>query len=188
MGTVASSRLGHVLAVLPHVLTATRVASAPLIVWLIFDGEIMAATVLCIAGMITDYIDGPLIRRFGTPSKAGAYFDVWADFLIVLAVFGGLGLAGLLPLWPLVPICASFALFIATFERKPTIYDPVGRYIGGMLMTAAVVLLVAQDFLVQEVVSWTVAVACSIAMVGRLAYLAPWGASARPVEGGALGD
>lgn len=39
--------------------------------------------------------------------------DVWADFLTVVATFAGLWAGGFVPLWPLMPIILSFALFLA---------------------------------------------------------------------------
>lgn len=169
---VAAAARHGVLAALPHALTASRVVSAPLIVWCIFNGRMGVAAVLVGAAMVTDYLDGPIIRRFGTPSVAGAYFDVWADFLVVVAAFGGLGLAGMVPLWPLLPICFSFALFLLTSRHTPGIYDPVGRYIGGLLMVAALLLLLVDDFLIQEVVYHTAAAACLVTILARLVYLA----------------
>lgn len=158
---------------LAQALTGTRAASAPLIFAWIAGGNTGLAGLGVAAAMLTDYIDGPLVRRFGTPSTAGAWFDVWADFLVVVAAFGGLAWADMLPAWPLLPICISFALFVATSRRRPTIYDPVGRYIGGILMAAALTLLVVQDFLVQDTVVFTSAIACAITVAGRLAFVLP---------------
>jgi|GEM_PF-1005861 phosphatidylglycerophosphate synthase len=165
---------GHAaLGLLPHLLTGSRLLSAPLIVYWIGAGATRFAAAGLLAAMLTDFLDGPLIRRFGTPSRAGAYFDVWADFAVIAAAFGGLASAGMVAAWPLFPIGLSFALFLATAGKRPTIYDPVGRSIGGILMASSLVLLTVEDFLVQEAVLWTSSVACGITMVGRVAYLLP---------------
>ena len=158
---------------LPHLLTGSRLLGAPLIVYWIAAGATGFAAAGLLAAMLTDFLDGPLIRRFGTPSRAGAYFDVWADFAVIVAVFGGLASAGVVPVWPLFPIGLSFALFLATSDKRPTIYDPVGRSIGGILMAGSLVLLTVEDFLVQEAVLWTSSIACGITMAGRVAYLLP---------------
>jgi phosphatidylglycerophosphate synthase len=161
------------LGLLPHVLTGSRFLSAPLIFYWIGAGTIGLAAAGMIAAILTDYLDGPLIRRFGIPSRAGAYFDVWADFAVIVAVYGGLAASGMVAGWPLVPIGVSFGLFVATSGKRPTIYDPVGRYIGGILMAGGLVLLTFEDFMVQEAVLWTMSIACGITMIGRVAYVLP---------------
>lgn len=154
-------------------LTGVRLASAPLIFAAVVGGHAGAAAALVAAAILTDVLDGPLVRRFGTPSTAGAWFDIWADFAVIVAAFAGLAWAGLAPAWPLLPITASFALFVATARRRPTIYDPVGRYLGGILMGAALLLLTVEDFLVQDTVQLTAAIACIITMAGRVAHVLP---------------
>lgn len=173
MQATVSPTVGRALALLPQVLTATRLASAPLMVWLIAGGNLVAAAALCAAAMFTDLVDGPLVRRYGRPSRGGAFFDVWADFLVIIGAFGGLGIAGIIPLWPLLPIGLSFALFIVTSRRTPKIYDPIGRYLGGILMTASLILLMVEDLVVQETVLLTASAACLITMAARVAYVLP---------------
>jgi phosphatidylglycerophosphate synthase len=168
-GAAPRSFLGR----LPHLLTASRVLSAPLIIYWIETSSMGLAAAGVVVAMMTDFLDGPLMRRYGAPSTVGAYFDVWADFAIIVAVFGGLAAAGIVPAWPIVPIGLSFGLFLATSSRQPTIYDPIGRYIGGILMAAGFVLLTIQDFVVQETVLWTASIACAITMAGRVAYVLP---------------
>jgi hypothetical protein len=66
-------------------------------------------------------------RAASADHRGGALFDVWADFLVMAA-------AGIFSFCPLAPIGASFAVFIATSGMRPTMYDPVGQYIGGIVM------------------------------------------------------
>jgi phosphatidylglycerophosphate synthase len=156
---------------LGHLLTAARLASAPFILdWIVGGRAELAAAAVGIA-MLTDCVDGPLVRRFGRPSRASAWFDVWADFLVIAPAFIGFALAGILSSWPLVWIGGSFAVFIATSGLGASIYDPLGRYIGGMLMAAALGVLLAQDFAVQQSIELTVTVACLTTMAARLAYV-----------------
>lgn len=162
----------RVVSLLPHILTGMRLAATPAILVAAYLGALAIAAALVLFAMVTDLVDGPLIRRFGRPSSAGAYFDVWADFLTVFAVFAWLGVAGTIPLWPLLPISLSFLLFIATSRARPTMYDPIGRHIGVVLMIAALALLLVQDFMVQETLYLTVAASSAFGIVGRAVYLA----------------
>jgi phosphatidylglycerophosphate synthase len=155
---------------LGHLLTGARFASAPLIFSWICEGSMNLAAAALGVAMLTDLIDGPLVRRFGRPSKAGAWFDVWADFLVIMSAFAGFAISGILSFWPLVPIGASFVVFIATSALGPTMYDPVGRYIGGILMLGALGVLLAQDIITQQIIEVTVVIACLTTIVVRLAY------------------
>jgi phosphatidylglycerophosphate synthase len=155
---------------LGHLLTATRLASAPLIFSWIGEGSIERAAAALGFAMLTDLIDGPLVRRFGRPSKAGAWFDVWADFLVIVSAFAGFASVGILSFWPLVPIGTSFVVFIATSALRPTMYDPVGRYIGGILMLGALGVLLAHDIITQQVIELTIVIACLTTIVVRVAY------------------
>lgn len=152
-------------------LTVARLAAAPVIFFAALMGEMGVAATIVLLAMLTDAIDGPLVRRFGKPSEAGAMLDVWADFLTVFATFAGLWAGGSIPIWPLMPIILSFALFLITARLGGVIYDPVGRQLGAVTMVASFLLLVAHDFLVQETIFRAVAALCAIGMAGRIVYL-----------------
>jgi cardiolipin synthase (CMP-forming) len=162
----------EVLSLLPHALTFSRLLSAPVIFFAALAGATEIAAAFVVLAMITDLVDGPLIRRFGQPSEAGAWLDIWADFLVVFATFAGLWAAEAIPMWPLLPIVTSFVLFVVTARLGGVIYDPVGRYLGAITMVAALLLLTVQDFLVQEAIFRTVAALCAIGIFGRIAFLA----------------
>ncbi|MDX2201498.1 MAG: CDP-alcohol phosphatidyltransferase family protein [Hyphomicrobiaceae bacterium] len=165
MGTGASA-----LAVAGHVLTAARVASAaPILTWAGAGHGRWAAGLLAFA-MLTDLADGPLARRYGKPSRAGAWFDVWADFLVVAAAFTGLALAGTIAFWPLAAVVASFVGFLATPGVDGGIYDPVGRYLGAILMAAAAGMLWSQDLLLQQWLATTAGLVCLATTCVRLGF------------------
>jgi phosphatidylglycerophosphate synthase len=67
------------------VLTASRVIVAPVIMWLIFSTEMLAAYYLFAAAAITDLLDGYFARRSKKTAQYGAVFDGLADiFLLIL--------------------------------------------------------------------------------------------------------
>lgn len=112
---------------LGHLLTGARLGSSLFIFAWIVEGRIELAAAAVGAAMLTDVADGPLIRRFGRPSNAGAWFDAWADFLVIVSVFAGMATAGIFSFWPLVPIGGSFLVFTATSGLAMKMYDPFGR-------------------------------------------------------------
>ena len=106
---VAGIATGHIKAevperwrpVVPNVLTVTRIAVVPLMIWvLIWDGgvSLMAAALFAIASL-SDFYDGYLARRWGVTSSFGALLDPFADKLLVLGSLGALAAVGRVPWW-----------------------------------------------------------------------------------------
>lgn len=157
-------------AALGHLLTAGRVTVSPWIFLWIVDGQHAAAAPALALAMLSDLLDGPLVRRFGVPTRAGAWFDICADLALVTSAFAGFALAGMLPVWPLWGIGASFIAFAATARRQ--LYDPLGRSIGGLLMAAALGVLLKPDFAIQLALGWMVCIACGLTIVARLLAVA----------------
>lgn len=161
------------LGVLGHGFTALRVVISPLVyVWIVAGESTLAAAAVACA-MASDLIDGALVRRFGRPTRAGAWFDIHADLLLILCAFAGFAAAGILSGWLLAPISASFAVFVATATLRARLYDPIGRCIGGILMAAALAVCLATDALVQQAIGATAALACLLTIVARLASVLP---------------
>ena len=147
-------------------LTLFRLASAPFLYRAIATGDAGVAAALLVAAMLSDLGDGALVRRFGRPSAAGAWFDIGADLAVILASY--VALAPALGWLPTGAILASFVAFIATSRSRQPRYDPVGRYIGAILMPAALLAAVAPDALLQLWVVSIVVAACGLAVAGRM--------------------
>lgn len=80
---------------MPNLLSAFRLASAPLLLLLAVAGQREAFIWLLAMAFLTDAVDGILARSIGLTSRLGAQLDSWADVAIyaVTAV-------SLLLLWP----------------------------------------------------------------------------------------
>ncbi|MET0371217.1 MAG: CDP-diacylglycerol--glycerol-3-phosphate 3-phosphatidyltransferase [Sphingobium sp.] len=79
---------------LPNLLTLSRIITVPLLVALLWPGELgarwttgyaLAFALYCLMG-VTDYFDGYLARARGTVSKLGIFLDPIADKIMVGAV------------------------------------------------------------------------------------------------------
>jgi len=85
---------------IPNVISAVRIATIPLFLWLLLGADRPAAagwTLLAIGG--TDWVDGYLARRLDQVSELGKVLDPVADRLaIVAAVIGG-WIGGVIPWW-----------------------------------------------------------------------------------------
>ncbi|MBX3622768.1 MAG: CDP-alcohol phosphatidyltransferase family protein [Rhizobacter sp.] len=152
-----------------HLLTAARLALSPLVFTWIVAGRLGPAAAALLLAMATDLLDGPLVRRYGRPSRAGAWCDVGADLALVVAAFAGCAAAGVLPWWPLGAIAASFAVFASTTRTR--FHDPLGRSIGGVLMTLALGVLLMPDLAAQAALGTTAGIACALTIVARLAVV-----------------
>ena len=65
----------------------------------ILHGQWTRALILFFAAGLTDVIDGFLARRFGQPTRVGAYFDPIADKILLVAIYIALGAAQAIPRW-----------------------------------------------------------------------------------------
>ena len=87
----------------PNVLTFLRIATVPLLVYLLtFTGPVpsaIAAGVFFLA-TITDYLDGYIARAYGSGTNLGKFLDPLADKLVVTAV---LIMLAAMPRYPHVP-------------------------------------------------------------------------------------
>lgn len=162
--------MAHTGAMAGQLLTASRLAASPWISQWIADGRFSLASFALALAMATDLLDGPLVRRFGQPTRAGAWFDSCTDLALVAGAFAGCAVAGVLPWWPLWAIGASFAVFAATTRSR--FHDPLGRCIGGVLMVAALGVLLAPDLTAQLALGTMAGIACGLTIVARLASVA----------------
>ena len=157
-------------ALVPHALTGLRALSAPLLWWLVTSLQLKTAC-LCLAfAMGSDAVDGPLMRRIGTPSVAGGYFDATADCAVIIAAFFAFAWIEVYSAWIVAFIGIVFLVFIVTSRLTPVIYDPVGRQIGGLLFLCVGATLLLPDFFLQAVVLSIVTGSLAATVTARMVH------------------
>jgi len=112
---------GRRLATLPNLLSALRLASVPVFVWLFLSGRENAAVVLFAVGAASDFFDGYLARKTGSVTRLGQVLDPLADRVFVVALAVVLVAEETLELWLALSILVRDALVLALFpvlERK----------------------------------------------------------------------
>jgi CDP-diacylglycerol--glycerol-3-phosphate 3-phosphatidyltransferase len=93
----------------PNVITVARIATIPVIIWLLTTGDIgmrVVAVIIFAVAAGTDWVDGFIARRFNQVSPLGRMLDPIADKLLVGLVLIGLAWDGSLSAYDLVPVTA----------------------------------------------------------------------------------
>jgi cardiolipin synthase len=105
----------------PNVLSAIRLATVPVFLYLFVTGREEAAVILYGAGAWTDFFDGYIARRWGQESELGRLLDPLADRIFIVALALALVAVGALPWWLAAAIVARDVLLLSLwplFERR----------------------------------------------------------------------
>lgn len=90
-----------------NVLTILRIFIAPIFLTFYLVGTesgFLIATVLFIAGAVSDYLDGWFARRYNQVTEIGSYLDPLADKILILSALVAFYINEVLPLWMLLII------------------------------------------------------------------------------------
>lgn len=96
---------------LPNLLSAARLAAAPLVAWLILGGHDALALLLFALAGLSDGLDGFIARRWNVTSALGAWLDPAADKLLMLCCFTALFAVHAAPLWLVALVIGRDAVF-----------------------------------------------------------------------------
>lgn len=126
----------------PNVLTMLRLASTPLLGYLVVVDEMKYALALLVASGFTDALDGYLARRYGSATVFGSIADPAADKALMTVMVGALAWRGLIPV-PLVVLIIGrdVALVVSAFLiRYRSLPEPktLQRYFNPRLPSAKV--------------------------------------------------
>ena len=165
-------------------LTVARMVAAPVIVVLFvvdFPGHEYWATALFAVAMATDWVDGWLARRSGSPSAMGSLLDPVADKILVLSVLIVLLGEGIYAGWAVAAIVAReflvSGLRLAALERGVVLgARDLGKLKMGTQSLAAILGGFAAGGAIDDSVAWwALIVALVVTWVSGLDYapLAP---------------
>jgi CDP-diacylglycerol---glycerol-3-phosphate 3-phosphatidyltransferase len=123
----------------PNILTLIRIATVPLLVYLLlFTGPLAAAIAagVFLAATVTDFLDGYIARNYGSGTNLGKFLDPLADKLVVTAVLimlAGMARSPRVPAWMVVVLVSREILVtglraVAAREGRIIGAEELGKY------------------------------------------------------------
>jgi cardiolipin synthase len=137
-GAAAPAPASDAVLTVPNVVSALRLSSVPVFLWLFARGREEWGVVVYAVGAGTDFVDGYIARRTGSVSELGKLLDPLADRVFVFALAFVLLVRGALPGWLALVVVGRDAVLLAAWpvlERRGVPRISVSR--TGKAATAA---------------------------------------------------
>jgi cardiolipin synthase (CMP-forming) len=93
-----------------NVVSVIRLMAIPVFLILVIRDQLVAAFVLLVAAVLTDFVDGMIARRMNEITKLGQFLDPFADRLFIAATVIALAIQGVLPWWFVIAVMLRDAL------------------------------------------------------------------------------
>jgi len=156
---------------IPNAITTLRLVALPHLVYSFNHQITLVVYALFLFSIGTDLVDGYVARKLNSTSKLGAYLDVTVDFLFISGMYLAFTIKGLYSPWILLIIVSVFIQFIlSNMYLKQTIYDPIGKYYGSLLLGGIGLTLLFSDQLVYSIVTFGILLSTSASLISRLTY------------------
>lgn len=95
---------------LANVVSVIRLMAIPVFLVLVIRDQLVAAFVLLVAAVMTDFVDGLIARRMNQITRLGQFLDPFADRLFIAAAAVALAIQGVLPWWLVTAVMLRDAL------------------------------------------------------------------------------
>jgi CDP-diacylglycerol--glycerol-3-phosphate 3-phosphatidyltransferase/cardiolipin synthase len=162
---------------IPSLISIIRIFLAPFFLITFLDNYLVLSLLIYVLAVATDAIDGYLARILDTSTSSGAYLDITADLILVLAGFSAFIITGIYPIWILLIILLMFLQFIITSKAKKPVYDPVGKYYGAFLFLIIFVTLINLILIDNQFLNFiffvSTVIFTIIAVISRLFFIIP---------------
>ena len=153
---------------IPNAITSLRLVTLPHLVYS-FNHQITLVTyALFLFSIGTDIVDGYVARKLSSATNLGAYLDVTVDFLFISGMYLAFIIKGIYSPWILLIIVSVFIQFIlSNMYVKQTIYDPIGKYFGSLLLGGIGLTLLFSDQLVYSIVTIGIVISTLASLFSR---------------------
>lgn len=102
----------HDIFTLANVASFVRLLMVPLYLFLLLNGNNIAATLVFATAAATDFLDGQIARRTHTVSRLGQLLDPAIDRILMIAGVLGVFLVGRIPLWVIIVVVVRDAYLL----------------------------------------------------------------------------
>ncbi|EOS52498.1 CDP-alcohol phosphatidyltransferase family protein [Adlercreutzia caecimuris] len=110
--TRESEEASRAIFTLANVVSFVRLLMVPLYLFLLMNGQNLAATLVFATAAATDFLDGQIARRTHTVSKLGQLLDPAVDRVLMVTGVLGVFLVGRIPLWVIVVVIVRDAYLL----------------------------------------------------------------------------
>ena len=156
---------------IPNAITSLRLVALPHLAYSFNHQITLVAYALFLFSIGTDLADGYVARKLNSTSKLGAYIDVTVDFLFISGMYLCFIINGIYSIWILLIIISFFAQFILSIlYMKKTVYDPIGKYYGGLLFGGIGLTLLFPNQLTYDIVTYGIVISTLISLISRITY------------------
>lgn len=102
----------HDIFTLANVVSFVRLLMVPLCLFLLLNGNNIAATLVFATAAATDFLDGQIARRAHTVSRLGQLLDPAIDRILMITGVLGVFLVGRIPLWVIIVVVVRDAYLL----------------------------------------------------------------------------
>lgn len=102
----------HDIFTLANVVSFVRLLMVPLYLFLLLNGQNIAATLVFATAAATDFLDGQIARRTHTVSRLGQLLDPAIDRILMITGVLGVFLVGRIPLWVIIVVVVRDAYLL----------------------------------------------------------------------------
>jgi len=162
---------------LPNLMTLSRVALAPVFLWLYARGETLEALLVFAAAAATDLLDGLAARLLRQHTRLGTLLDPIADKLLEMCALVALAARGELPWWlPALVVSRDLAQLAGALllrgirHRVPVAPTRIGKYATFAIATT-VVLALAEGV---GALAWAAPYAAAMGLVAAECVMLSW--------------
>lgn len=95
---------------LANVISVVRLMAIPVFLVLVIRDQLLAAFILLVVAVLSDFVDGMVARRMNQITKLGQFLDPFADRLFIAATVIALAIQGVVPWWFVIAVMLRDAL------------------------------------------------------------------------------
>lgn len=95
---------------LANLISVIRLMAIPIFLYLVVVDRLVAAFVLLVAAVLTDFVDGMVARKMNQITRLGQFLDPFADRLFIAATAIALAIQDVVPWWLVVVVMLRDAL------------------------------------------------------------------------------